>query len=175
MLMTTSGLRLVLLRIHDTVLLDFRFMLVVHSRYVFEDRGRSGAGEALDDVCEDLLAVASSECFHARHSSNIQLLGDCVASRRKLLTILVRNCALRINNSLLGRLNDAVGRVVGPAHYDRFLGCNSHGQSSKERDKKGSKCKAHAFGCSSENVGWRCISAVAAEASLSVGTCKVSE
>ena len=133
---TTTCLRLVLLRVHNAVVLDLRLMLGVHSRFVFEDRGRSGAGEALDDVCVDALAVASSPCFLALYSSHIQLHGESVASRCRLLTIFVSDGALRINNSLLSRLNNAVGRVVGPAHDDRLLRRNSHSESSEKRDKK---------------------------------------
>lgn len=58
----------------------------------------------------------------------------------------MRDRALRIDNRLLRCLDDAVGRLVGPAHYDRLLGFSGHGESSEERNKECSQCKAHVSG-----------------------------
>jgi hypothetical protein len=67
-------------------------------------------------------------------------------SHDKLLTVLVSDGTLCIDDGLLCRLDDAVGRVVGPAHDNRLLGCSRHGEGSEERNKEGGKCKAHAGG-----------------------------
>lgn len=55
---TPYGLRLVVLRVHNAVLLNLRLVVVVHRRHEFEDRRWAGAGEALDDVCRSV-----SRCF----------------------------------------------------------------------------------------------------------------
>jgi hypothetical protein len=55
-----SSLRLVLLRIHNAVLLDLRLVVAVHRRHELENGRGASASEALDDVCNDELAIILS-------------------------------------------------------------------------------------------------------------------
>jgi hypothetical protein len=129
-----AGLCLVLLRVHDAILLDLWLVVAIHRRDVFEDRGRAGACETLDDVYSRV--------------SVIVLLGSRFVCRAvcRILTVLMSDGALGIDDSLLRCLHNAVGCVVGPAHDDGLLRCGGHGEGSEERDKEGGECKAHSAG-----------------------------
>jgi hypothetical protein len=70
----------------------------------------------------------------------------------RLLTVLVRDGALCVSDSLLRRLDDAVGRVAWPAHDDRSLGCGGHGEGGEERNEEGGQDKAHV--CRGVRVRW---------------------
>jgi len=64
-----------------------------------------------------------------------------------LRTVLMCDRALGVDDGLLRRLHNAIGRVVRPAHDDRLLWCDCHGEGGEERNKGGAKCKAHVAGC----------------------------
>jgi hypothetical protein len=55
-----SSLRLVLLRIHNAILLDLRLVVAVHRRHELENGRGASASEALDNVCNDELAIILS-------------------------------------------------------------------------------------------------------------------
>jgi hypothetical protein len=122
---------LVLLRIHNTVFFDLWLVIAVHRRDVLEDGSGSGASEALDDV------------YIAGQSSLSSILRSFTAYPLALLTVLVCNDALCVNDSLLRCLNYAIRRVVWPAHNDRLLRRDSHGESGEESNGEGSKCETH--------------------------------
>jgi hypothetical protein len=118
--------RLGLLRIHNAILLNLRLMIRIHRRHELEDGRRANARKALDDVCNRTSAFAIA----------LRII-------YRLLTVLVRDGALCVSDSLLRRLDDAVGRVVGPAHDDGSLGYCGHGEGGEERNEEGGQDKAH--------------------------------
>jgi hypothetical protein len=65
--MAMSGLRLVLLRVHDAVLFDLWRVVAVHRRHKLEDGGWASASEALDNVCGDELVVVLPPPLGASH------------------------------------------------------------------------------------------------------------